>query len=189
MTQEELFNREERQKLLKFVRDVIQSRFDQASTPSIENMDGKLNETGSCFVTLHTSDGMLRGCIGNIAAFEPLGQNIARNALNSAFNDPRFPSLAIDELAYVEIELSILTPMQEIASPDDFIVGEHGIVLQCNGRSAVFLPQVAPEQKWDRATTLSHLSMKAGLSPDAWKSPEAKFSVFKAIVFSEKDYR
>ena len=55
-----------------------------------------------------------------------------------------------------------------------------------DGRSAVFLPQVAPEQGWDLATALTYLSRKAGLAPDAWKSPDAKFTVFEAIVFHER---
>jgi AMMECR1 domain-containing protein len=49
----------------------------------------------------------------------------------------------------------------------------------------VFLPQVAPEQGWDLAATLTHLSRKAGLPPDAWKDPRARFTVFEAIVFHE----
>jgi AMMECR1 domain-containing protein len=53
------------------------------------------------------------------------------------------------------------------------------------GRSAVFLPQVAPEQGWDVETMLSHLSLKAGLPKDAWREG-ARFEVFEAIVFGER---
>ena len=55
------------------------------------------------------------------------------------------------------------------------------------GRSATFLPQVAPEQGWDRDTTLEHLSRKAGLGLDGWKEG-ATFEVYEAIVFSEGDH-
>ncbi|QSH42515.1 AmmeMemoRadiSam system protein A [Lentisphaerota bacterium ZTH] len=187
MSTKELFDPVEQSEILRYVREMIHTRFDDSISPEISAMDGKLEEEMSCFVTLHSANGMLRGCIGNIAAFEPLAENLARNAINAAFNDPRFPPVAVDEIDELEIEVSVLTPMQKIDSANEFEVGKHGIVLRCNTRSAVFLPQVAPEQGWDAATTLTHLSMKAGLHPDSWKSPDAEFEVFEAFVFSEKD--
>jgi AmmeMemoRadiSam system protein A len=186
MSNEEHFSQEEQKKILAFILGIIKSKLENTIRPSLPDMGDKLSRQGSCFVTLHASNGALRGCIGNINAFEPLGINIARNALNSAFGDPRFHPLDNDEIDEVHIEVSILTPAAEIPSYEDFIVGKHGIIISSHGRSAVFLPQVAPEQGWDRATTLSHLCMKAGLNPDAWTTPDAKFSVFEAIVFSEE---
>lgn len=185
--QEMTFTPEEKRKILAFVRKTIAAEFEGKNVRPLSGMNGKMKETGSCFVTLHNSQGGLRGCIGNIAAFEPLGKNIAANALNAAFRDPRFPRLLPEELADLEIEVSILTPARPIASPEEFVIGEHGIILQCRGRSAVFLPQVAPEQGWDREATLTHLCYKAGLPFRAWQSEDAKLSVFTAIVFSEKE--
>ena len=66
----------------------------------------------------------------------------------------------------------------------DIVLGRDGMTLEKNGCFAVFLPQVAPEQAWDLPTTLSYLSQKAGLSPDAWRSG-AKFETFQAEVFHE----
>lgn len=182
------FTCEEKQEILTFVRNKIASKFKDIDYNALGEMNGKMTETGSCFVTLHKTDGALRGCIGNIIAYEPLGENIAHNAINSAFGDPRFPKLSEEELDDVEIEVSVLTPARPIASAEDFIIGEHGIILQCRGRSAVFLPQVAPEQGWDREETLTHLCYKAGLPFMAWQSEDAELSVFKAIVFSEKEF-
>ena len=186
MSNEEHFSLEEQKQILHFIRKIIKAKLENKPLPELPELGDKLVRQGSCFVTLHAADGALRGCIGNINAFEPLGRNIARNSLNSAFGDPRFHPLDGDEIDEVSIEISILTPIHEIPSYEDFIIGKHGIVLSCQGRSAVFLPQVAPEQGWNRETTLTHLSMKAGLNQDAWTSPSAKFSVFEAIVFSEK---
>jgi AmmeMemoRadiSam system protein A len=181
------FTREEKQQILAFVRNIIASKFEKTNVEPLGEMGGKMTETGSCFVTLHKNEA-LRGCIGNIIAYEALGDNIAHNAVNSAFGDLRFPQLARDELDNVEIEVSILTSPRPIAAPEDFIIGEHGIILQCRGRSAVFLPQVAPEQGWSREDTLTHLCYKAGLPFRAWQSEDAKLSVFTAIVFSEKEF-
>ena len=136
------------------------------------------------FVTL-TIGGELRGCIGEIFPRRALANVVVDHAIDAAFNDPRFPPLTAREFSRVRIEISALTPPKPVASSSDIVIGQHGMVLELGGRSAVFLPQVAPEQGWDLATTLTHLSYKAGLPGDAWRDPRAKFTVFEAIVFHE----
>jgi MEMO1 family protein len=136
------------------------------------------------FVTL-TLDGDLRGCIGEIFPRRPLIEVVVARALDAAFNDPRFPSLTAKELSQVRIEISALTPPVPVASYKDIVIGKHGMVIELGTRSAVFLPQVAPEQGWDLPTTLTYLSQKAGLATNAWQDPRAKFTVFEAIVFHE----
>ena len=90
-----------------------------------------------------------------------------------------------DELDEVHIEISVLSPMRKVASADEIIVGKHGVVVSQGMRRGVFLPQVAPEQGWDRDTMLSNLcAHKAGLPPDAWKHG-AELSVFTSQVFEE----
>ena len=128
----------------------------------------RLAEPGACFVTLKEG-GDLRGCIGNIEAFEPLGENLIRNAINASQSDPRFPPLEPEELRETVIEVSILTLPEPIADPLKFELGVDGIILRQGGRGAVFLPQVAPEQGWDQRTTLEYLSRKAGLPADGWR--------------------
>ena len=85
----------------------------------------------------------------------------------------------------IDIEISMLTPPRPVASWRDIVIGKHGMVLTKGGRSAVFLPQVAPEQGWGIEETLTHLAMKAGLSPGAWREG-AEFLVFEAQVIQEK---
>ena len=172
--------------MLEYVRNVIQSKLDNTPLPQSPELV-ILSEPGACFVTLHSANGQLRGCIGTIIPHTSLGKDMQSNAINAAFSDPRFSPLTEAELTNVELEISILTPMEDITSPDDFIVGEHGILMRLFGRSAVFLPQVAPEQGWDKETTLAHLSMKAGLKPGAWQISDAQFQVFRAIHFSESE--
>ena len=136
------------------------------------------------FVTL-TIDGDLRGCIGEIFPRRALAEVVLEHAVDAAFNDPRFPPLTAEELPQVRIEISALTPPVPVASYRDIVIGQHGMVLQLGNRSAVFLPQVAPEQGWDLPTTLTYLSRKAGLAANAWQDPRTKFTVFEAIVFHE----
>ena len=169
--------------MLSLARKTIEAKLNNQSY-DLSDIPDFLTLTRSCFVTLHSANGNLRGCIGNIEAFESLYDNIKHNAYNSAFGDPRFPKLdSLKELSSLKIEISVLTPKEKINSYDDIILGKHGIILKALGRGAVFLPQVAPEQGWDLSTTLTHLSMKAGLPNDAWKKDYTKFEVFRAIVF------
>ena len=106
------------------------------------------------------------------------------HAINSALNDRRFPQVQDSELPKLEFEISALTQPKPVKSYKDIIIGKHGIVVKKHGRSAVYSPQVAPEQGWNLAQTLSHLCQKARLPADAWKSG-TKFTVFEAIVFHE----
>jgi AmmeMemoRadiSam system protein A len=131
--------------------------------------------------------GDLRGCIGYIEPREPLVRTVIENAKNASTSDPRFPPVRPADLPELSIEVSALTEPAEVDSPEGFVVGRHGIIIRKDGRSAVFLPQVAPEQGWDRATTLAHLCRKAGLPADEWRNPGMKFLVFEAEVFHEDE--
>ena len=128
----------------------------------------------------------LRGCIGDIFPQRPLYSSVITNAINAAFNDRRFLPVTQTECNDITIEISALTTPEPVASPNDIRIGIDGVVLNKNGRSAVFLPQVAPEQGWDLNQMLTQLSLKAGLPADAWKTG-ADFLVFQAVVFGEDE--
>jgi AmmeMemoRadiSam system protein A len=139
----------------------------------------------AAFVTLK-KNGMLRGCIGDIFPRQPLYKSVIANAINACVNDRRFMPVSPDELKDITIEISALTVPAPIASPDQIRIGIDGVVLNKDGHSAVFLPQVAPEQGWDVNEMLTQLSLKARLPSDAWKKG-ASFLVFQAEVFGEKE--
>jgi hypothetical protein len=172
----------DRRHLLALARATIGARLGAAPTTLEPCYPAVMIERGA-FVTLEEK-GELRGCIGHLAADTPLCTVVVAMAAAAAFEDSRFPPLGRDELEQIEIEISVLTPAHRVAGPGDIVVGRDGVILEKNGRSAVFLPQVAPEQGWDRATMLSHLAAKAGLRPDAWREG-ATFRTFEAEVFGE----
>jgi AmmeMemoRadiSam system protein B/AmmeMemoRadiSam system protein A len=178
-------NEKEKRTLLRLARRTIENLMEGKELPGLagEEITPRLAEKSGVFVTLHKK-GMLRGCIGYIEPIKPLWEAVRDNAVSAAVRDYRFPPLRKGELGDLDIELSVLTPKRRIGSLDEFEIGKHGIILEKSGRSAVFLPQVAPEQGWDVDETLEHLSMKAGLAPDAWKEG-ATFYVFEAVVFHE----
>ena len=176
---------DEKRVLLELARAAITSEASDTESPAVPESTPALAETRGAFVTLH-SGGRLRGCIGYIEGVRPLVEAVVDNALSAAFRDPRFEPVTAREVAGLDIEISALTPLRAVGSWRDILIPRHGVVLTRGPRKAVFLPQVAAEEGWDRDTMLSHLAAKAGLPPDAWREG-ATFQVFEAEVFSEKE--
>lgn len=166
---------------LRYVRGLLQADLDGGPEPAPPQ---GLERPAGVFVSLHKA-GHLRGCMGRLEADLPLGQALRRMARCAAFEDPRFPALKGDELAQCEVEISLLGPVTPVEGPEALRLGEHGVTLDCAGRRAVFLPQVAPEQGWTLEETLSHLSRKAGLPPDAWRRDDCRLGAFTAQVLRE----
>lgn len=181
----ELLTTEEKLLLLKGAREAIQARIEQRK-PIFPDGFNTITHNFGAFVTLH-KHGSLRGCIGHMTGDAPLYSLITTMACAAAFEDPRFTPLRRDELPHCDIEISVLSPM-EPAQPESIIPGIHGVYLVYAGRSGVFLPQVAPEQGWDRDTFLEHLCYKAGLPAGSCYKPGAKLFSFTALVFGEKDF-
>jgi AmmeMemoRadiSam system protein B/AmmeMemoRadiSam system protein A len=144
-----------------------------------------LGTSRGCFVTLKIG-GRLRGCIGIIEPKKPLSDIVSEMARAAAFSDPRFSRLSPEELSEVRIEISVLSPLQEITGPESIEVGRHGLVVERGGRRGLLLPQVAGEFGWDAITFLERTSEKAGLAPDAWADPSSKVLAFSATVFAEE---
>ena len=174
----------DRKILLALAREAIVSRLENRS-PAWPDHDKVLDERRGVFVTLHKK-GMLRGCIGRMVADTPLEKAVRDMAMAAAFEDPRFPSLGKAELEEVDLEISVLSPM-EPCRPDEIVPGIHGTFLSKGYRSGVFLPQVATEQGWNRENLLEHLCYKAGLPTGAYLDPAAKLYCFTAVVFGEHD--
>ena len=145
-----------------------------------------LERERASFVTLKrpTADGWsLRGCIGTLEADTPLYRGVIANARRSALHDSRFAPVTSGEVREIRLEISVLTPLAKISGPEDVVPGRDGVELDKPPYGAVFLPQVAPEQGWDRTQLLEHLALKAGLPRDGWKG--AAFRTFRAQVFGE----
>ncbi len=142
------------------------------------------------FVTLE-KDGELRGCIGFTEPIEPLGKLVWMAARAAAFDDPRFPPLREDELDKITIEVSVLTPAEEILCkrselPKNIDIGRDGLIIRHPMGSGLLLPQVAEEYNWSATEFLENLSRKAGLPKDAWMEDESRIFRFQADIFSEK---
>ena len=137
------------------------------------------------FVTLHKS-ARLRGCIGYVAPLYPLYKTVIECSISAATQDPRFPSVQIDELPEIEIEISVLSPVEEVKILEDIKVGTHGLAISQKGKRGLLLPQVPVEYGWDRERFLEETCRKAGLPANAWREG-AKIEYFTAVVFAEKE--
>jgi AmmeMemoRadiSam system protein A len=144
---------------------------------------GVLGQPGGAFVTLH-KHGDLRGCIGHIEPTEPLGMVVPRCAVAACSSDPRFPPITPAELGEIDVEISLLGPLEPIAGPQDVEIGRHGLVVERGWQRGLLLPQVATEWRWDAHAFLAQTCHKAGLPRDAWRH-EVHIWRFEAEVFGE----
>ncbi len=152
------------------------------------NEDGELAaRRGAAFVTIYRQ-GELRGCIGHVEPDQLLTAVVARCAVAACSADPRFPPVVASELPRLDIELSLLGPLEPIAGPDDIAIGRHGLVVERGWRRGLLLPQVALEWEWDAHAFLAHTCRKAGLPRDAWSSGATVWR-FEAEVFREAEQR
>lgn len=173
---------EEKNELHRIARTAIEQRAKGKPVKASKPLTEKLAEGRGAFVCLY-KQGMLRGCIGSLEPSEPLHQTIEEMAQAAAFRDPRFRPVSEDELPYLNLELSVLTPLQEVKDPEEVQVGLHGIMIRKGPFSGLLLPQVATERNWDRVTFLEETCRKAGLPRHAWKDKDTKIYVFSADVF------
>lgn len=183
-TDGDTLNDEQQRELLAFARETTACEVSGRALPDLPTGEPVYELERAVFVTLHKR-GQLRGCIGTLQARESLAAAVRSSAVSASTQDPRFPPVTPDELPELDIEISVLSPMRPVAGADEIEVGRHGVVVRQGMRSGVFLPQVAPEQGWDRDTMLDILcAQKAGLPADAWRHG-AQLEVFTSQVFGE----
>ncbi|MGH8745286.1 MAG: AmmeMemoRadiSam system protein A, partial [Burkholderiales bacterium] len=177
--------------LIGIARGAIERRLGQAEAPPPLDHPAWLAQPGASFVTL-TVDGVLRGCIGSLQAHRPLGEDVAANAENAAFRDPRFAPLTPPEWPRVATEVSLLSTPERAEFGDEIDLlgrlrpGVDGVILEHAGRRGTFLPQV-----WDSLPDprrfMQELKRKAGLSAD---TPLAQCKVwrYQVVKWREDDF-
>ena len=180
-------NKDQQIKLLKLARKTIADKLGIAEIPEEPSFeDDVFKEKCGAFVTIHIK-GDLRGCIGYIEGVKSIPETVKDMASASAFSDPRFSSLTPDEYKKIDIEISILSPVEKVNDLNEIVVGRDGLIISRGFSRGLLLPQVPVEQGWDRDTFLSHLCYKAGLPADSWSKPDIVIEKFSAQVFSENE--
>jgi len=181
-------NDAQKQMLLKTARDTVKAVIGGGVLPEPKSDDPELGAHCGCFVTLK-NHGRLRGCIGQFTSDKPLIELVVEMAKASATGDPRFFAdlITADELGQLDVEISVLSPLQKADDPLSLRLGVDGIYIKRGGASGCFLPQVATETGWSKEEFLSYCcAHKAGLLADAWKEAETEVYLFTAEAFGSE---
>ncbi len=188
---------DEGQFLVKIARKSVEYYFNtREKLPTPKDISSKLLRPGMAFVTIEKyynyDHRELRGCIGTTAPIRSLIDTVIEVALESAFNDPRFPPLERYELDQVTFEVSVLSDFEYLGdTPEErlkgVVIGRDGLLVDAGLAKGLLLPVVPIEYMWDRATFLSQTCIKAGLWPDCWLSSKIRVYRFRARVWREKE--
>ena len=180
-----MLNEAQRKNMLSLARETIVHYTTTGKILEVTEDDPVLKSEMGAFVTLH-KDGRLRGCIGNMIGRGPLYLTIRDMAIQAATGDPRFTNVTSEEMKAIDIEISVLSPLEKINDPEKIIMGKHGVIVKNASTSGVYLPQVATETGWTREEFMNSLcGQKAGMAPDSWRTGKCEIYVFTAEVFSE----
>ena len=173
---------EEKENLRQIAQAAIERRLKGEKASPTDIAGGHLKENRGAFVSLHRR-GQLRGCIGVIQPDRPLYQVVEEMAAAAAFEDSRFAPLTAHELKDLDLEISVLTPLQRVQDIEEIEVGKHGLYIKKGFYAGLLLPQVAAEYKWDRVTFLEETCREAGLPKGAWKEKGTEIYLFSADIF------
>jgi uncharacterized protein len=170
----------QRRQLLDLARAAVEARVARGEALEPEAME--LPDASGVFVTIKRR-GMLRGCLGTLENRAGLAAEVARCAADSATEDSRFPPVSAEELPELEVQISVLGPLEPIDPRlDAFTIGEHGLVVEHGYRRGLLLPQVATEWGWTPEQFLRQTCVKAGLPSDVWQRGASVYR-FGAEVF------
>lgn len=175
--------------LLLIARNAIHSFLAGGRSPSyeIESLPPALLNKAGVFVTLKKGN-KLRGCIGHFEADIPLYKIVQQMAVASSAHDTRFDAVTSDELELLDIEISVLSPLQKIENVNNIRLGTDGIYIKKGGRSGTFLPQVASETGWNLEEFLGHCARdKAGIGWNGWQDEDSEIYIYQAVLFGEKE--
>lgn len=169
--------------MLGLARLTIRTYLAKGRFPEYEPQGDGLKKNMGAFVSLHEGE-RLRGCIGVFVSEKPLYRTVMEMGVSAATDDPRFSSVTTEELPRINIEISVISPLEKIKDIVEIEVGRHGLYIVKGKRRGVLLPQVATEFGFDCDTFLDQTCVKAGLMPGDWREG-ADIYIFEAEVFSE----
>ena len=130
-----------------------------------EELVPEMQGRAGTFVSLHDSQGNLRGCIGTIEPQQPaVAQEIIQNAISAATRDPRFPPVQPEELESLDIKVDVLTEPEPIDSIDQLDPKRYGVIVESGWRRGLLLPDLEGVDTVEYQVDIA--MRKAGISPD-----------------------
>ena len=176
---------ENRLKLLRVARKSLENYLEDVKRTEFTTETPELQTKRAVFVTLRKRDsGDLRGCIGQSEPRYPLIEAEFRTAMAAVMDDSRVPQVKLNELANLLIEINVLTPMFVI-TPENVVVGKHGLLLSKGSSGGLFLPDVAVSNGWDRIIFLDELCRKADLPKGSWRDADTELYCFESESWEE----
>jgi uncharacterized protein (TIGR00296 family) len=97
----------------------------------------------------------------------------------------RFAPITLADMDDIEIEISVLSPLERVDNVEQIEIGQHGLLITKGGHRGLLLPQVASERGWSREVFLEALCDKADLPPGSWKH-DATLQRFTALIFEKR---
>jgi AmmeMemoRadiSam system protein A len=168
----------------KLARKAILARLEagrQVELPVPESLEPELQQPSACFVSLHLSNGNLRGCIGTIdPRYNSLFLEIVHNAQAAAFSDFRFEPLKVSEYDELDVSVDVLSRPVPIGNFSLLDPAVYGLIVSCNGsRKALLLPNIAGIDTPKEQVRI--LKRKAGV--EHYPDHELNYSAFTATRF------
>lgn len=98
----------------------------------------------ACFVSIKTTKGHLRGCIGTILlpSRSTLAEELLANAVAAASRDPRFPPLTEEELPHIRVSVDILSLPELVRSESELDPKRYGVIVEKGNSRGVLLPNL-----------------------------------------------
>jgi AmmeMemoRadiSam system protein A len=130
------------------------------------NPQDVLAKRAGAFVTLRSSDGQLRGCIGTIeAAHSNVAEEIVQNAISAATRDPRFLPVSTSELPDLKYGVDVLSIPEPARGPEDLDPAVYGVIVETlDGlRRGLLLPRIDGIESVEAQWLAVH--SKAGIKP------------------------
>ena len=129
-----------------------------------EELVPEMQGRAGTFVSLHDSQGNLRGCIGTIEPQQPaVAQEIIQNAISAATRDPRFPPVQPEELESLDIKVDVLTEPEPIDSMDQLDPKRYGVIVESGWRRGLLLPDLEGVDTVEYQVDIA--MRKAGIGP------------------------
>ncbi len=144
-------------------------------TDTITGIPASLDEVDSgkkgVFVSLK-KDGHLRGCIGTITGTFALPEEIVRNAIAAATEDPRFYPVRAEELDALTISVDVLEPEEPVISMEELDPAVYGVIVEKGSRKGLLLPNLEGVSTAEDQVAIA--KEKAGIRDDDFRLKKFK---------------
>lgn len=130
-------------------------------TDAPEELTGR---RAGAFVSLH-KHGQLRGCIGTIAPVrKSLAEEVIRNGVAAATEDPRFAPVRPEELPFLEYSVDVLGEPEPVDNLEELDPTRYGVIVTRGHRRGLLLPDLeGVDTVFDQ---IAIAKQKAGVRPD-----------------------